>query len=108
MLLAAAPAPPAHRHAPPSRVRVIAVQPPKADPLPDLTGAVSLRDARKLPSTADQYKTLQQEIDKKKPAAESAKQKSDQLNGEAADLRKRLADSTEHVQALEDEKGRID
>ncbi len=90
------------------RVRVVPVQPPKADPLPDLTGAVSLRDARKLPSTADQYKTLQQEIDKKKPAAESAKLKSDQLNGEAADLRKRLADTTEHVQALEDEKGRID
>jgi septal ring factor EnvC (AmiA/AmiB activator) len=89
-------------------MRVIPAQPPKVEPLPDVTGAVSLRDARKLPSTADQYKALRQEIDKSKPAAESAKRKSDQLNGEAADLRKRLADTTAHVQALEDEKGRID
>jgi murein hydrolase activator len=108
MLLGAAAPPPAHRHAPPPRVRVIPVQLPKADPLPDVTGAVPLRDARKLPSTTDQYKALRQEIDRNKPAVESAKQKSDQLNGEAADLRKRLADTTAHVQALEDEKGRID
>ena len=107
LLLAAAAPPPAHHHVPP-RVRAIPVQPPKADPLPDVTGAVSLRDARKLPSTADQYNALRQEIDKNKPAAEDAKRKSDQLNGEAADLRKRLADTTAHVQALEDEKGRID
>ena len=89
-------------------MRIIPVQPPRTDPLPDLTGAVPLRDARKLPSTADQYQTLRQEIDKSKPAAETAKRKSDLLNGEADDLRKRLADTTAHVQALEDEKGRID
>jgi murein hydrolase activator len=106
-VLAAAAPPPAHHHVPP-RVHVIAVQPPKADPLPDVAGAVSLHDARKLPSTVDQYKALRQEIDKSKPAAESAKRKSDQLNDEATDLRKRLADTTAHVQALEDEKGRID
>ena len=104
--MAAAP-PPTHHHAPP-RVRVIPVQLTKADPLPDLTGAVPLRDVKKLPSTTDQYKTLRQEIDRNTPAAESAKRKSDQLNGEAADLRKRLVDTTAHVQALEDEKGRID
>lgn len=107
VLLAAAAPSPAHRHAP-ARVRVVPAQPPKTDPLPDVTGAVSLRDARKLPSTADQYNALRQEIDKNKPAAEDAKRKSDQLNSEAADLRKRLADTTAHVQALEEEKGRID
>ena len=80
-------------------MRVIPAQPPKVEPLPDVTGAVSLRDARKLPSTADQYKALRQEIDKSKPAAESAKRKSDQLNGEAADLRKRLADTTADPEA---------
>jgi septal ring factor EnvC (AmiA/AmiB activator) len=108
MLLGAAAPSAHHHHTPPPRSRVAPVQPPKVDPLPDLTGAVPLRDANKLPSTTDQYTALRQEIDQNKPAAETAKRKSDQLNGEAADLRKRLADTTARVQALEDEKGRID
>ena len=109
MLAAAAPPPAHHHHATtPPRARVIPVPPPKTDPLPDVTGAVPLRDAKKLPSTTDQYKALRREIDKNKPAAEDAKRKSDQLNGEAADLRKRLNETTARVQALEDEKGRID
>jgi septal ring factor EnvC (AmiA/AmiB activator) len=110
-LLAGAAAPEHRRHdraATPPHVRVIPVQPPQAAPMPDLSHAVPAHDATKLPSTADQYKALRQEIDKNKPAAESAKRKSDQLNGEAADLRKRLIDTTARVQALEDEKGQID
>jgi len=74
----------------------------------DLSHAVPGRDATKLPSTVDQYNALRQEIDKKRPAAENAKRTSDLLNGEAADLRKRLNDTTARVQGLEDEKGRID
>ena len=74
MLAAAAPPPAHHHHATtPLHVRVVSVPPPKTDPLPDVTGAVPLRDAKKLPSTTDQYKALRQEIDKNKPAAESAK-----------------------------------
>lgn len=89
-------------------MRVIPVQPPKLEPIPDMSHAVPAHDATKLPSTADQYKTLRQEIDRNTPAAQDAKRKSDLLNGEAADLRKRLLDTTARVQALEDEKGRID
>lgn len=74
----------------------------------DLTGAVPARDVSRLPSTAEQYRALQQEIEKNRPAVESAKRKSDLLNSEAADLRRRLTDTTERVQALEDDKGRID
>lgn len=74
----------------------------------DLTGAVPARDVSRLPSTAEQYRALQQEIEKNRPAVENAKRKSDLLNSEAADLRRRLTDTTERVQALEDDKGRID
>ena len=74
----------------------------------DLSHAVPENKATKLPSTADQYNALRQEIDKSRPAAENAKRKSDLLNSEAADLRRRLSDTTARVQALEDEKGRID
>lgn len=66
------------------------------------------RNVSKLPSTAEQYRALQQEIEKNRPAVENAKRKSDLLNSEAADLRRRLTDTTERVQALEDDKGRID
>ena len=94
------------------RVRIIPVQPAQhaapSDPIKDLTGAVPAREATKLPSAADQYKALNLEIENNRPAAEIAKHKSDLLNREAADLRKRLANTTERVQALEGEKGHID
>jgi murein hydrolase activator len=97
----------AHHHAPAAQhVRVVPATP--LEPIPDMSHALPAHEATKLPSTADQYKTLRQEIDENRPAAESAKHKSDLLNGEAADLRKRLIDTTAHVQALEEEKGRID
>ena len=89
-------------------VRVIPVQHSPLEDIEPLTGAVPARDAKKLPSTADQYRALKQQIDKNRPAVENAKRKSDLLNREAADLRKRLIDTTARVQALEDEKGRID
>jgi septal ring factor EnvC (AmiA/AmiB activator) len=108
IMLAAAAPPHRHRALPPQPVRIIPVQPSRLEPIPDMSHAVPARDATKLPSTSDQYKALRQEIDKNTPAAETAKHKSDLLNGEAADLRKRLLDTTARVQVLEDEKGRID
>jgi murein hydrolase activator len=89
-------------------IRVIPVQHSPLDDIEPLTGAVPAHDARKLPSTAAQYRALRQQIDKNRPAVESAKRKSDLLNREAADLRKRLTDTTARVQALEVDKGRID
>jgi septal ring factor EnvC (AmiA/AmiB activator) len=67
-----------------------------------------VRDAAKLPSTAAQYHTLRAEIDRNRPAVESARQRSSLLNAEASDLRARLIDTAARVQALEEEKGRID
>ena len=107
-MLAAAGPPHRHHALPPPPVRIIPVQPSRLEPIPDMSHAVPARDATKLPSTSDQYKALRQEIDKNTPAAQTAKHKSDLLNGEAADLRKRLLDTTARVQVLEDQKGRID
>ncbi len=74
----------------------------------DLSGAVPARDAARLPSTADQFRALKGEIAARRPAAEDAKRRSDLLNAQAVDLRRRLDDSTARVQALEAEKGHID
>ncbi len=85
-----------------------ATTPLECEAIKALSGALSLRDAAKLPSTTDQYRALKNEIDAKRPAAESAKRKSELLGAEAADLRRRLVETTARVQALENEKGRID
>jgi murein hydrolase activator len=84
---------------------------PAAQPLPplkDLSGAVPARQAGALPSTASQYRALKAEIDKNRPAVESARRRSALLNAEAADLRRRLTDTASRVQKLEEEKGRVD
>ncbi len=92
-----------------SQTTNIASNSARADvPLQDLSGAVPARDAAKLPRTVDQFRALKGEIESRRPAAEQAKRRSDLLNTQADDLRRRLDDSTARVQALEDEKGRID
>ncbi len=73
-----------------------------------LKGAVPLKRAGTLPSTADEYRALQDEIAKKRPGVEDARHKSDTLNAEATSLRERLISTAAQVQALEEEKGRID
>lgn len=97
-----------HHPAPQDPVRVIPVQQTNLQDIEPLIGAVPARDAKKLPTTADQYRALKQQIDKNRPAVESAKQRSDLLNKQAADLRRRLDDTTAHVQTLEIQKGTID
>jgi murein hydrolase activator len=86
--------------------------PPRTDgdvPLvKDLSGAIPANQAAKLPSTADQYKSLKSQIAKSKPAVASAKEKSDALKAEAAALRARLIATAARVQFLEEDKGRID
>jgi murein hydrolase activator len=92
-----------------SQTTNVASNTPRVDaPLQDLSGAVPARDAAKLPSTVDQFRALKGEIESKRPAAQEAKRRSDLLTTQADDLRRRLDDSTARVQALEDEKGRID
>ncbi len=82
--------------------------PPPLEPLPDLSNAMPAHDATRLPSTAEQFRALEQEIDRNRPAVAGAKRKSETLNAEAADLRRRLMETTERVQGLEEDKGSID
>jgi septal ring factor EnvC (AmiA/AmiB activator) len=101
------PAPPAHR--PAIHKPVAQPQPPSDTPLvKDMSGAIPASQAAKLPSTADQYKSLKTQIDKTRPQVASAKEKSDALKAEAAALRAKLIATAARVQFLEEEKGRID
>ncbi len=82
-----------------------AVPPPDDDLLKD---AVPLDRAGTLPSTASQYRALQDEIAKRRPSVENARQKSDALTAETTSLRQRLVATAAQVQSLEAEKGRLD
>jgi septal ring factor EnvC (AmiA/AmiB activator) len=98
----------AHTTITPPQSAPAAVGSPAAVPLKELSGAVPAHEVAKLPSTSAQYRALKAEIDKSRPAVEIAKRRSALLEEEASDLRRRLIDSTARVQALEEEKGRID
>jgi murein hydrolase activator len=74
----------------------------------DLSGAVPVDQATHLPSTAEQYRKVKNDIAKTKPDVESAKKKSETLTGQANRLRQKLIDSASRVQALEEERGRLD
>jgi septal ring factor EnvC (AmiA/AmiB activator) len=74
----------------------------------DMTGAIPVSQAAKLPSTTAQFKALKSQIAKTRPAVASAKQRSDELAAEAARLRTRLIATAAHVQSLEEEKGELD
>ena len=74
----------------------------------DLNGAVPLSDMAKLPTTQDQYRALQQQIEDNKPRVEAAKAKSDALNAQAKTLRQKLIATAAKVQALEAEKTTLD
>lgn len=82
-----------------------AAQTPSDD---DLKGAVPADRANTLPSTSEQYKALQQQIEKTRPGVESAKTKSEALKNEADALRARLIATATRVQNLEEEKSRLD
>ncbi len=72
-----------------------------------LKGAVPLDRATALPSTAEQYRTLNQEIATTKPRVEEAKRKSEALTAETRSLRQQLAATATRVEALESEKGEL-
>lgn len=104
------------KHAPPPRPHhkpapAVKIAPAPQNELPlvkDMSGAIPVNQATKLPSTAEQYKTLKSQIAKTRPAVLSAKQKSDALKAEAARLRMRLIATAARVQSLEEEKGELD
>jgi len=74
----------------------------------DLSGAIPADQAGKLPSTEEQYKTLKHKVEQVRPGVETAKTKSQALKAEADALRRRLIDTAQRVQNLEEEKGRLD
>jgi septal ring factor EnvC (AmiA/AmiB activator) len=61
-----------------------------------------------LPRTADQFRALQHRIEATQPLAQQARMQSDTLSAQTEALRRRLEVTTTKLQALEDEKGRID
>lgn len=101
----------AHGHPKEASTKPEKPQQPAASPLetiPDLNRAVPARDIGKLPSTAQQYQALKNEIGKERPQVESAKTKSDRLHAEAAALQQKLIDTAARVQSLEAEKITLD
>jgi septal ring factor EnvC (AmiA/AmiB activator) len=105
VLLCAAPlaaAPHWHRASAPPAAR------PGIPSAEEMKAAVPLNHLNRLPPTSQQYKLLQKQIAKSRPAVETAKQRSDTLTAQAAALRHKLVTTAERVQALEAEKGQID
>lgn len=73
-----------------------------------LKGGVPLDRAVALPSTAEQYRTLNQEIATTKPRVDEARRKSEALTAETNSLRQQLAATATRVETLETEKGKLD
>ncbi len=81
---------------------------PDAPEAEELNGAVPLSDMSKLPTTQDQYRALQQQVEENRPRVDAAKKKSDTLNAQAKTLREKLIATAAKVQALEAEKTTLD
>lgn len=75
--------------------------------IPDMSKAVPIDQIGKLPSSAERYKVLKEQVDTTKPHVDEAKNKSEALKAEAQELRGKLIDTAARVQALEDEKGKL-
>ncbi|MBV9992726.1 MAG: peptidoglycan DD-metalloendopeptidase family protein [Alphaproteobacteria bacterium] len=95
--------------------KVAAARPAAAKPEPpplndntDTSHAIPARDAVKLPSTTQQFDALRNQIVHDRPAVADAKQKSDALKAQAAELQKKLVATAARVLALESEKVRLD
>src|ERR1700719_205139 len=84
----------------------MSVAPASAEP-DSLRGAVPAASAGRLPSASEQYRKLQEEIAKSRPAVEEARSRSDLLNAQAADLKHRLIATAARVQRLEKEELRL-
>ena len=80
----------------------------KPPQLREMGHAVPAIDISRLPTTAQQYRALQQQIAKGKPTAENARRKSDMLRAQAATLRRKLIATAARVQLLEAEKIQLD
>lgn len=102
---------PAWGAAPPKKVMLDIAPQPKHDapeaPL-DLSKALPGKALGKLPSSAQQLKTLKSEMAKGKPALANARQRSEALSAAAADLRQNLIATAAKVEDLESETASLD
>ena len=87
---------------------IVRSAPPEQDGVTDLSHAIPAAALSKLPSTADQFRTLKKKIVKDQPQVETAKSASDALARQAETLQRKLVATAAHVEALEQEKVRLD
>jgi septal ring factor EnvC (AmiA/AmiB activator) len=76
-------------------------------PDPDIAIGTPASQAGKLPTSEQRYRALQKQVQSAKPAVETARQKSDRLQAQAARLRQQLIATVARVQSLEREKAQI-
>lgn len=84
-----------------------AAEPPAPEPETDLSHAMPAKALGKLPPTAEQFRVLQQQIAKEKPAVASAKTTSETLAQQAESLAEKLVATASRVEALESEKAQL-
>jgi septal ring factor EnvC (AmiA/AmiB activator) len=77
---------------------------PASDPAMDLSQALPGKAMAKLPSSAQQLKSLSSELKQGQPQLASAKEKSDTLAAEAAALRQKLIATAARIESLERQK----
>ena len=83
------------------RIEASAAPAPSSEPGIDLSHALPGRDLAKLPSSAQQLKSLTATLKQGAPELASAKQKSDTLAAEAASLRRKLIETAARIEGLE-------
>ena len=87
---------------------IVRAAPPAQDGVTDLSHAIPAKVLSKLPSTADQFRTLKREIAKDQPEVVTAKSVSEALARQAETLQHRLVTTAARVEALEREKVQLD
>ncbi len=70
--------------------------------------AIPASQISRLPSTQEQYRALRQQIEKRKPVVESARQRTARLKAQALVLKQKLIATAARIQALEFEKAGLD
>lgn len=106
--------PPFSNSSPQARLRVFApilptprpafAAPAVPEPPIDLSQALPGKALAKLPSSAQQLKSLSSELKQQQPQLASAKQKSDMLSAQAAQLRQKLVATAARIESLERQK----
>jgi septal ring factor EnvC (AmiA/AmiB activator) len=81
---------------------------PASDPSIDLSQALPGKAMAKLPSSAQQLKSLSSELKQAQPQLASAKEKKDTLAAEAASLRHKLIATAARIESLEQQKSDTD